>query len=718
MSAPRHLPARPRALLVVAVAVASLVALLGPLSAIGAPPAAAQAPADDGTAQGTPGPRLVLVDQSDWVAPDGTFDVALRPEGLTPDTVLTLEVYDKVSDRSSFTELLDPDTLLSLPTLRSGGAPAHRLDELPTAADGAVTLTLPVDDQLPAPTDGVTLFQDGVYPYSVTASDPDGSTLTTFVGHLLRLPTAESRTDEAAMAVGVVVPVHAPVTLGADGAPVLADDDAELLAGQLQALTDDDTVPLTVDATPQTVQALAADDRTADDVDAFAGSLAQRTVLAETYVRVPVGSWVAAGLQPELERQLTVGGTTLTDALDLGPRAPDGTTAVIGPETDPAALAALADLGVEEVVVPSSLLGDAAGDPSALTHLFDVASATGQQLRAVAADELVTAAFSASDDPVLAGHLALAALAELSTEDSYGARGVAVTVPDDVDPVALSTFLGGLTDTARTGGDPAAAPLVAPVPIDALFGITDAATTTEGERSTTLVRPYFPQPPESLGSYPDQLTVTRQQVDGLGSLVPSGGGIVAPVADTVLLSGADDLTVDQANAQLVRARQQVTDTTDEIVVAPEQVVTLTSASGKIPLNLENRLPVEAVVRIVLTSPKLDFPNGQVLDDVTLEAATTTRLDLDVTTRASGAFPLTVEIRSADDSLPVATTKYTVRSTAISGVGLVISIGAGLFLLVWWARHFRSSRRARRLVGSPHPALQTDEPTPPPGGAAG
>src|SRR5690606_6186443 len=134
----------------------------------------------------------------------------------------------------------------------------------------------------------------------------------------------------------------------------------------------------------------------------------------------------------------------------------------------------------------------------------------------------------------------------------------------------------------------------------------------------------------------------------------------------------------------------------------------TSSSGRVPLNLENRLQVEARVRIVMSSAKLDFPEGSVIERV-LEPATTTLIELPVETRASGAFPMTVTISSADGTLPVATTRYTVRSTAISGVGLVLSVGAGLFLLVWWGRHFRTARRARKLVASNHPALSGTEP---------
>ncbi|MDZ7734331.1 MAG: hypothetical protein U5R31_15765 [Acidimicrobiia bacterium] len=39
-----------------------------------------------------------------------------------------------------------------------------------------------------------------------------------------------------------------------------------------------------------------------------------------------------------------------------------------------------------------------------------------------------------------------------------------------------------------------------------------------------------------------------------------------------------------------------------------------------------------------------------------------------------------------------------RSTAVSGLGLVLSGLAALFLAVWWIRHFRRGRRDRRLLG--------------------
>ena len=53
--------------------------------------------------------------------------------------------------------------------------------------------------------------------------------------------------------------------------------------------------------------------------------------------------------------------------------------------------------------------------------------------------------------------------------------------------------------------------------------------------------------------------------------------------------------------------------------------------------------------------------------------------------------------SPDSSIELDQTTFDIRSTAVTGVGFVLSTGAGLFLAVWWARHWRSSRRSRHLV---------------------
>jgi hypothetical protein len=85
--------------------------------------------------------------------------------------------------------------------------------------------------------------------------------------------------------------------------------------------------------------------------------------------------------------------------------------------------------------------------------------------------------------------------------------------------------------------------------------------------------------------------------------------------------------------------------------------------------------------------------------LTLSRSTTT-LQVPVIVRTSGAFPLALQLATPSGSEEIAAGTDTVRSTAISGVGLILMVSAALFLAVWWARNARHGRRARRLVPKP------------------
>ena len=121
-------------------------------------------------------------------------------------------------------------------------------------------------------------------------------------------------------------------------------------------------------------------------------------------------------------------------------------------------------------------------------------------------------------------------------------------------------------------------------------------------------------------------------------------------------------------------------------------MTMTSS---IPIALDNLSDRNLDVEVVLDSDQLEFPEGAVLHP-TLPPGTT-RLEVPVRVRTSGAFTMDVRVTSRDGSIVLDESTFDVRSTAISGVGLALSIGAGLFLAVWWARHWRSARRSRHLM---------------------
>jgi len=649
---------------------------------------------NDAPADSPSQPRLQLMSVSNWVGPNAVFRAEVNLADIPDAFRTTFTLHQAVTDRYSLDRSISGEEF--------GTALLRGEASLSGSTPRIATIDIPVSDTWPAPDNGVVLTRSGVFPVEISAVSADGAELATIVTHLIRLPDPDSTTPP--LAIGLIVEQREIPSIALDGGTFLAPGATDHLLASMRTLDEFPTVPLSTVPSASTLIDLT---RTRPDIDQSAFSSLRptptRQLLASTYAPIAVGSWLSDGLTAETENQFSAGTDTIARLLGA---VPDHRIALLNSSIDSPALSLLHDRGAQSVIVPSDQLFPApeSSRTPAPTLAFDVRTPTGDRLHAIAADSAVTARLQAdaaivdSEDPIVAGHNALADLALIALADNGAARGLAIVVPGSTPTATLGVLLGALADRDGTSAGAPGSSLLSPVTIDDLFTITDVSTTYDASGAVPVVRTLTSEEPRSLGAYPALLRSTRRSIDSALSMIPESPYLAGTAVHRSLTSGDRSLSDDQRNGVVVSAEGALRAITDEIVMTPQQVVTLTSRSGKVPLNIENRLQVPAHVHVNLRSAKLDFPDGSDFELV-LAPGTTTRVDAQVTTRASGAFPLDVTVSTADGALPVTTARFTVRSTAISGIGLVISIGAGLFLLIWWIRHFRSSRRAAGLIGT-------------------
>lgn len=631
--------------------------------------------------------QLKLVGQTPFVGPNGTFTAELSTGSLPANAKLSLVIYGPVTTRSRLDRTIAGEQL--------GSA----LFSTPSVSINAnqTTLSLPIKDQWPAPDNGTVLTQSGVYPVSIEATAANGSRLDSIVTHLLRLPSATTASTPLVLATTAVI--DAQLGVSREGSPQLSDTQLQRASEQFRILASTSATPLTLAATPFLVQALAesGDSSARPDVQT-------RQTLSRPYVAIDAASLAAAGRESVITQEYSAGDNVLASTFEA---APDRKMLVLDPSVNGIALDQLARTGTRSVVLQSSQIrSSTVTDESAvLTQRFIIESANGTSFAAMANDDNASSRFVLTTDPILGAHHALAELMMLHEEQPGANRGAALTIPAATEPAAMKEFLNGLSTASAAGAASGSlgSPVLQPVTLDELFTRTAVATTAQ----KPVVREWTSNDPVDLGTYPAQLEQAQWNMIGLRSMLPEGGELITPIERTVLASAEATLSSAARVAVIDNADQQRRTLTSAISLPTSQKVTLTSSSGKIPLVITNALPVTALVRITVSSPKLEFPDGTTYE-IVLSPSNTTRTDIEVTTRASGAFPLDVEVSTGGGGLPVATSRIDVRSTAISGLGLFVSILAGLFLLVWWARHFRHSRRARALVA-------TDEPSPTSGG---
>jgi hypothetical protein len=126
--------------------------------------------------------------------------------------------------------------------------------------------------------------------------------------------------------------------------------------------------------------------------------------------------------------------------------------------------------------------------------------------------------------------------------------------------------------------------------------------------------------------------------------------------------------------------------------------------------IENGMGRNVSLLVSMSSEKLEFPDG---DSVIVDIPPGVHeISLDVSARTSGDSVLDLTLSSPDRGIALDSTRVTVRSTALSGLGLIIAGIALLFLLVWWVRTRRSRRPNRRLIVA-HDDSDGNVPTPQP-----
>lgn len=622
---------------------------------------------------------IELVRQTPTVSRGGTFELWLRLSDLPPDGVIELVLHGRVRSRSELAASREGDGLRS-----QVYNVATSIAELPEGADGTRHLAISLDPSVPG---GIGLTTSGAYPVEIVAQDATGTTVTTLVTHLLLQP--DEADESPPLAVAVVAELGAAPALQPDGSISLPASTVERMASLTAALTAVPDVPATLAATPETIEALAGsgDEQHAALLDQLRVAAAGRSVMARPYVDVSPDALVDAGLEAELTQQLATGRLVLADALGVDPSI---ATWVADPDLDSDGLAALQRAGARHVVVdPEQLQPLRSGVLSlSLAQPFLIDTDGEAEVDALALDPRIVELLDTTGSAGLEVSQLLAELAMLWFEQPGVPRGVVVPIGSSVDGQVLEGVLAGLD----AGG------IFDAVGLDDVFATASPLRQPGGGR---VDRPLVPEPGGRISqSLAGHVQSTRSLLASFTSVVGADSPRSAPVAAQLLVATARGIDAEERRAHVDAARSSMEEVLGAVTVPEHETVTLTAREGTVPLTLGNDtgIPVNVVVR--LRSPKLEFPDGDTISLTLTEA--TTRVDLAVRARTSGAIPLEVEVLSPDGALLLGAVDYSVQSTAVSGLGLVLSAGAAFFLMVWWARHWRRTRRSRKLVASTHP----------------
>jgi hypothetical protein len=357
---------------------------------------------------------------------------------------------------------------------------------------------------------------------------------------------------------------------------------------------------------------------------------------------------------------------------------------------DAPALDALGTAARTQLVVDGDAL-DPVSSRLTPAHPARLAGANGENTAVLATDPQLEQFLAGDQPPALrAAHL-LATLAVIAGEQPSLARGVAFANPDTWDPddAFVAAVLRGLTDN----------PLLTPVTVDDMFTQVPPATDNDspdgGPVVRTLKRIEVRRPPVTVQEYLQGLR-DRRAIAALFKETDPRVNRADRALRSVLYRGWENRAGrEKARELLDGVGQSVHDFLGRIRTPDRSTVTLTSSRAQVPLTFRNDADRPVAIHVSLNSDKLVFPDGTDRT-LTLEPGKNSTVRIAVETRSSGTFPMFMTVTTAG-GLPIQTSEVTVRSSFVSGVGVFITVGAIVFLAVWWAWDIRRRRRRRRLA---------------------
>ncbi len=638
---------------------------------------------------------LRLVDQTTAVTGSGVYRAVIDVGSARDDVELLVNVHDRVADRAAYHATIVGERLgTALTTL-----PPRALSEFERTANGSARVLIDLNDgTIPVEPGQVRLSQPGVYPVVYELRTSDGDVLDRLVSHIVRLPDPGTVDP---IGVGVALRVGAPPGHRPDGSIGFSASARERLTVLVDAIERHPEVPVTLEIVPETLEALSLspDPTDRDLARRLTDRPEQRLVLDHPYVRVDPSGLEIAGLGEVLDDLEARGSEVLETLLDRPVRS---RTWLAGDRISATGLRYQLDRGVREAIVPERALLIA--DPNAPTALGPVellVPSSEARVDTLVVDARLSEAFELGDDPVLAAEHLLAELALISLDAGDDEtvldpeRGLVIAPPEDWDP--NPAFLGRLLVGLQT------MPVVEAVPVDELFDLDAALTDDRQPVTRQLLGRVADEPDADLALW----ALTEERVAAFDSMAADAAGAVLAdeLHDRLRPSWSVELLREDRERYWAATRSIADEHITAIVPPPERSYTLTSREDEIPLQLRNdsTLPLRVVVR--LDSDKLEFPEGPERTLV-IPAGEVADQAIAVKVRTSGSFPVTVEVDTADGSMPLAVSRITIRSTVLSGLGILLTALAVGLLGVWWFVDHRRRRR-RREAEARH---EGDDPT--------
>ena len=187
--------------------------------------------------------------------------------------------------------------------------------------------------------------------------------------------------------------------------------------------------------------------------------------------------------------------------------------------------------------------------------------------------------------------------------------------------------------------------------------------------------------------------LAKAAIDAYSEVIGSPHPNTSFLYELLATTSAAELVEEQISSYYKTIYEEIVKIIDSFTSPKNQNVRLTSRKAELPFTLINNLTHEANVSLILQSDgRISFPEGQTFE-VKLNPGTN-KIKIPVSSRTSGNSQIRIGVRSPDKNhlLQLDSNSLSITTTRLSGVGILLFVGAVFFLAFWWLR----SRRLRSI----------------------
>lgn len=536
----------------------------------------------------------------------------------------------------------------------------------------------------------------GVYPVQVSLESSDGARV---ISHFTTFFTYSEGTAATRLRVALVLPLESPTTTtgtaSAGLATPLSGAGSARFVAAVSALARSST-PSTIAPSPRTLQDAAISGRASSTAITTLGNFAQQPtvhqLLEQPYVPIDADSLAASGLSGEVTAQMQRAGEVLSG---LGVNVSPLVIWIANQQVGSNAATAISAMSAHQIVLPASSLAPTRSQYT-IANPFNLNVGHGQSIEAAAQDSELSRQFAAqNNDPALAAYQMIANLDLTYEETPNNLRGVVAVPPPgwQPNPEFLKVLLSSLSPTANPDLQPVTlSDFFQQVPTPSQNSSTEGPATRDLATSTGNSSSKDSSLPSS---FVTSAHSDRVKWASFSSATQGAAQQIDQLNDALLISEGSGLSA-RARSRAVTGFQAGLDTQlSQIQLATDRTITLTSRTAALPVTILSSAPYRVSAVLSLSSGKLQFPGGSA-QHVILDRSTTP-VRVQVVARTSGDLPVTVDLVSPQGGLVLVHGRLTVRSTATSLVGIILTLVALAILLGWWARSSITRRRARAVA---------------------